>query len=651
MTADTPFEEISGSSQDVSPGTEPASVIIVVQRDAFIGPDLRWPLRIAKQRQANITLLTLAPKKLGKGRTPIDLSLSAEQSDYTSAIAQRMRAVLDAHLGAEHWTPMRAHSREETDSPDPARVVELRVLAPELVVEDIKRMTRHGQPDLVLFVGGGDPTDAEEWTTLIRDAVRSTACPVAEIVPGPQREEGRLLVAAGTGPHARAAIELASRLAADTGGGLTALFVEPDIGPDAVGVGHRILDRRLKSARQDVMPGRFERRVAIHEDPAKGIVQTSREESFDLIVLGADRPEALGDVDPNSVPNRVLRAKPNTTLMAVRAAIPLASQAKRWFVSRIRERVPQLTREGRIGLIERVESNSRWSFDFMLLIGLSTSIATLGLLDNSPAVVIGAMLVAPLMTPLLGLGLAITQGNALLARWALKAAFLGFVMAFGIAYVIGLIYGADFDITSAMRTRDWPQMRDLIIALLSGIAAAYASGRPGLLAALPGVAIAASLVPPLGVAGLAMSIGRYHLALGAVLLFLVNAVAIITATALTVWAVGIRDIGKSKRPVRLLRNIATVVMVGTAVLLTYSPPLLQPPAALVDQIETVLADDYRLRGTRLRRKAGAMHAQVDVGGAELPGPALTKRLADVVHEHLGKEFGVRLTFRYEVRVD
>jgi uncharacterized hydrophobic protein (TIGR00271 family) len=310
--------------------------------------------------------------------------------------------------------------------------------------------------------------------------------------------------------------------------------------------------------------------------------------------------------------------------------------------------VPQLVREERTELVERIQSNAQWNFDFRLLIGLSTLIATLGLLDNSPAVIIGAMLVAPLMTPLIGLGLAIAQGNQRLARMTLKATFFGFITAFALAYAIGLLSG-DFQVaTGEMDSRDWPKMFDLVVAFVSGFAAAYASGRPGLLAALPGVAIAAALLPPIATSGLAMSIGDYDLAFGALLLFAVNMVAIIVAAAVSVWALGIRYMGKATRLTSLLGKALVIVSLAMALLLTFSPPLLDPPGELTQAVERALTDEYRLRRIRLQSQFGVKNLQVDLGGPELPDALLKQRLGEIARDHLGEKAGVRLTFRYEV---
>jgi len=94
-------------------------------------------------------------------------------------------------------------------------------------------------------------------------------------------------------------------------------------------------------------------------------------------------------------------------------------------------------------------------------------------------------------------------------------------------------------VSGEMAARDLPAMLDLLVALFSGVAAAYAMSRPNLLSALPGVAIAAALVPPIATAGMAMTMGNLELGGGALLLFFTNIVAIVLGTAVTFWAVGI----------------------------------------------------------------------------------------------------------------
>jgi uncharacterized hydrophobic protein (TIGR00271 family) len=214
----------------------------------------------------------------------------------------------------------------------------------------------------------------------------------------------------------------------------------------------------------------------------------------------------------------------------------------------VQRHVPQLDREHRVSLVERIQSNSAWDFDFIALLCLSTLIAGLGLIRNSASVVIGAMLVAPLMTPIVGAGLGLAHGNVRLIKSALQTVLRGFATAFVIGIVLGLLTSPEM--TSEIESRGAPTVLDLVVALVSGVAAAYALGRPNLLSALPGVAIAAALVPPLAASGIALSLGDWWHAKGALLLFLTNIVAIILGTTTTFWSVGIRPEKPDKPTVR-----------------------------------------------------------------------------------------------------
>jgi uncharacterized hydrophobic protein (TIGR00271 family) len=170
---------------------------------------------------------------------------------------------------------------------------------------------------------------------------------------------------------------------------------------------------------------------------------------------------------------------------------------------------------------------------------LATAIAALGLLQDSTAVVVGAMLVAPLMTPIVGAGLSLVQGNMVLARHAVKAIISGFILALLVGMVIGVLTPG-VSLNHELLGRGNPNTLDLAIAFFSGIAAAYALSRPNLSAALPGVAIAAALVQPVATIGIALVIGEFSVAQGAALLFGTNVVAIIIGSALVLHLVGIR---------------------------------------------------------------------------------------------------------------
>lgn len=188
-------------------------------------------------------------------------------------------------------------------------------------------------------------------------------------------------------------------------------------------------------------------------------------------------------------------------------------------------------------IFEEISLSATSSFDFFLLVVLSCSIATLGLITNSPAVIIGAMLVAPLMSPIIGIGLASIMGEARLARHSSIALLRGAGLAVLLSTLMTLLnarlpFVILQELPAEVLARTHPSPIDLVIAFAGGLAAAYALTRPNISAALPGVAIATALMPPLCTVGIGLALGRWDVAGGATLLFITNAVTIAFAATL-----------------------------------------------------------------------------------------------------------------------
>ena len=194
---------------------------------------------------------------------------------------------------------------------------------------------------------------------------------------------------------------------------------------------------------------------------------------------------------------------------------------------------PERRREVYDGIAEM--STPRRSF--YVMVAVSTTIAAYGLLSNSTAVVIGAMLLAPLMGPIFGVALSLTVGNKQLLRQAIFSEFWGMLLAVLLGALIGMV-PLRMDFGSEILARTQPTLYDIVIALVSGLAGAYALMDAKISSSLPGVAIATALVPPLAVSGLCLSSGRWDLAGGAFLLFFANFLAIHIASAFVFIAYG-----------------------------------------------------------------------------------------------------------------
>jgi len=215
---------------------------------------------------------------------------------------------------------------------------------------------------------------------------------------------------------------------------------------------------------------------------------------------------------------------------------------------------------------------------YFALIGASCAIATLGLLENSAPVIIGAMLIAPLMTPIVALALALVSGELPTLRDSLLALLLGSALAVGFSALIAAV--ANLPVPgSEILSRGQPNLLDLGIALAAGAIAGYARIRKGIAATVGGAAIAVALMPPLCVVGIGLSQRNTELAYGAFLLFATNLVGITLACALVFVASGFAT--KSARQGILSTAVALAVI---------AVPLAFATARLIDQqrLETVL---------------------------------------------------------------
>ncbi len=184
--------------------------------------------------------------------------------------------------------------------------------------------------------------------------------------------------------------------------------------------------------------------------------------------------------------------------------------------------------------VSRVEN---WAWRFLIMLTLSVVVAVMGLTLDSAAVVIGAMLLAPLMQPVLATGACMSSalfGKALVALFKVT---LATVWSIAVAYGLALALATD-TLTSEVLARTSPNIQDLVVALAAGAAGAYATVREDVSSSLPGVAVAVALVPPLGAVGITLEAGDRALAWGALLLYLTNLTAIVAASIVVFFFTG-----------------------------------------------------------------------------------------------------------------
>ncbi|WP_226635314.1 TIGR00341 family protein [Brevundimonas poindexterae] len=205
---------------------------------------------------------------------------------------------------------------------------------------------------------------------------------------------------------------------------------------------------------------------------------------------------------------------------------------------------------------ENVYENGGLSGRYLIMTGISAAIAILGLMLSSPAVVIGAMLMSPMMGPIVALGFSLALLDFSELNRALRALALGFGLALIVAVVLTLLSPLK-EPTTEILARTRPNFFDLLIAVFSGIAGAYAvikqRGET-----IIGVAIATALMPPVATVGFGLGTGDMGIAGGAFFLFMTNLVAIALAATLTAGFYGFRP-RLMERPVKW-RGVAVVLV-------------------------------------------------------------------------------------------
>lgn len=177
---------------------------------------------------------------------------------------------------------------------------------------------------------------------------------------------------------------------------------------------------------------------------------------------------------------------------------------------------------------------------FWAMLALSGVIATSGVLSDSTATVIGAMIIAPLSTPIMGMALGLAKRDGRTTRRSAVFVALGVVLVVGIGVVFSLVVPSSYDLlgNSQIAGRTSPGLLDLAAAIATGFAGAIAFARRDVAAVLPGVAIAISLVPPLAVVGVCLGQSAVALAVGALLLFVSNLIALVLAGTLVYAVLG-----------------------------------------------------------------------------------------------------------------
>lgn len=233
-------------------------------------------------------------------------------------------------------------------------------------------------------------------------------------------------------------------------------------------------------------------------------------------------------------------------------------------------------------LFTNLRDSAKFSYTFLTLMILSTLLATTGLFANSAPVIIGAMILAPLMSPIISLSMGVIRADKFMLEHSIKTLIYGISMALLFSCIFTYFIPLNI-ITNEMQSRLSPNLLDLMVAIFSGIAGAYASSKENISKSLAGVAIAVALVPPLSVTGIGIGLMDFNIIYGSFLLFITNLVGITLSAALTFIVLGFSPVKRAKKGI----FYTTIMMIIITIPLLFSFINMIEKNNYIDQLESV----------------------------------------------------------------
>jgi len=395
--------------------------------------------------------------------------------------------------------------------------------------------TRCYDPD-VLILGANSPLKQGRYLMgrTLDPVIQAAACDIIVQRGETALDLRRVLIPAAGGPNAPHALMMARILAPQAK--ITTLYVaDRKLGQAAVLVGRARLDLMIGGLKPEDRAA-VEARIVQAASPVDGILEETP--GHDLLILGAGHEGIIDRFLFGDIPQAILEHSTIPVMVFRRRLTGLTSFWRRLW-GRIFGLLPALTLQEQAEVQKTVRRGSQPSPDFFVTLTLAAALAALGLLMNDPAIIIGAMIVAPLITAIIGMGLSIVLGDPRFFWRATATTLRGIVLTVSMGFVVGrIVPGAEA--TNQIEALSSPSILHLAVALTAGTAAAYATSRKEVSAALAGVAVAASLTPPLVNIGIGLAFGSSRIAGRAALIFLANLVAIVATSGLVFLWMGFR---------------------------------------------------------------------------------------------------------------
>ena len=294
-------------------------------------------------------------------------------------------------------------------------------------------------------------------------------------------------------------------------------------------------------------------------------------------------------------------------------------------------------------LFTNLREESKLNSTFMTLLILATIIATFGLYINSASVIIGAMLLAPLMQPIIGISMGLLRQDITLFFDGAKSIFIGVIAVIFSAVLISWLLPLE-QLTSEMNGRLSPTILDLFVAIISGVAGAYAKSNEKIVGSLAGVAIAVALVPPLAVSGIGLGWGEWSMFSSALLLFITNLVGIVLAASLTFLMLGFSPLSVARKGLFYAMTLVAIVAVPLYISFKQMKHDIDIQKQLSTFETTIGAKNIHLRNIEIKGK----EVRCEVIASDILSSDEKKRLKFLIADEVGEEVRVVVGFLYEL---
>ncbi|TVZ25330.1 putative hydrophobic protein (TIGR00341 family) [Gillisia sp. Hel_I_86] len=292
--------------------------------------------------------------------------------------------------------------------------------------------------------------------------------------------------------------------------------------------------------------------------------------------------------------------------------------------------LPRATTEEFQELFKVLKENAKLSSSFIVMMILATLIATFGLFGDSSPVIIGAMILAPIIAPIVSFSMGMVRYDPNMLKTGIVTILIGTIVALIFAAAVSIIIPLKV-LTTEINARLTPTLLDMGIAVASGIAAAYAHAKEGIAKSLAGVAIAVALVPPLAVAGIGIGWWDWEVFSGAFLLYLTNLAGIIMFAGITFLLLGFAPFKRAR-----MGLVYTLIIIGLVMIpLSLSFNRIKQEARITSKLEGTNFDTIFLRDVKVRTGKPLM-VSVKLVSPEAIDSEKMKKIKEQIEEKVGE---------------